>query len=86
VRALGEVPPPGAEPIAPIELPASALIEESHEPATSRPGRSAVWDDEARAASPTSRPSVVEAAEAPPIAAGNRVAFETWVRRLGGKR
>jgi hypothetical protein len=66
-----------APPTQPVELPESALVEETRPAST----RSAVWDEE-----PASGPEVPARRDAaPPTIAGNRAAFEMWLRRLGGK-
>lgn len=93
VRSLGEV----AEEAEPIELPASALIDETPAAAEPGPTRSAVWHDEpaapappAAAQQPAAPPPTAPQPLAPepgePKVAGNRAAFETWLRNLGGKR
>ena len=95
VRPLGEVdaPPPPLPPSASVpdspapppfvELPESALVEETRSGST----RSAVWGDEPAAptAAPAGTAPAAPAAPAPPTIEGNRAAFETWLRRLGGK-
>ena len=87
VRALGEVatsePETAAAP-GPETAATPRATEAAPETRSRRaPTRSAVWDEgPAAAASPASPPSP---APPRPVVEGNRTAFETWVRRLGGK-
>lgn len=91
VRALGEV----AATEAPVVLPTlQAVVTDPGPPARTTPTRSAVWGEEPAVAAivPVPTPSAPlpgfpegEEAAARPVVEGNRTAFETWLRRLGGK-
>jgi tetratricopeptide (TPR) repeat protein len=55
-------------------------------PAHTSPTRSAVWGEESATAAPGEGSAMEGEGEAPrPMMEGNRTAFETWIRRLGGK-
>jgi len=81
------VPIPAPIPEA-VDLPASVLVDEQPAATMARAGRSAVWDDEPTAAVPTveGTPPAEDVQPPEPTVGGNRAAFETWLRRLGGKR
>jgi tetratricopeptide (TPR) repeat protein len=93
-RDAASTPESTSAPEGAIELPASALIDDHPEPARPSPSRSAVWDDDPAAAPPVAvtsgppagvDPEPTNADAPPPPTKANRAAFETWVRRLGGK-
>jgi len=80
------IPPPLPEA---VELPASVLVEEHPAAPRAGSGRSAVWGDEPTAPVPTvegATPPAEDVQPPEPTVGGNRAAFETWLRRLGGKR
>ncbi|MEK7315068.1 MAG: hypothetical protein AAB011_02715 [Candidatus Eisenbacteria bacterium] len=98
VRALGEVAAAEAADTADSAPAARAIVAAPAAPARTAPTRSAVWDEEpaVAAALPTPAPAPMPAAPlagfpegdesaARPVVEGNRTAFETWLRRLGGK-
>lgn len=93
VRALGEVAAAEA-PEAPEALQAPEPVPAP--PVRTTPTRSAVWDEEPVVAAATTLPTPTATAPLPgfpegedaaarPLVEGNRTAFETWLRRLGGK-
>ena len=93
VRALGEVAAAEA-PVAPEAPPAlQAIVATPGPPAYTTPTRSAVWGEEPAAVAPAVPTPTAplpgfpegEEAAARPVVEGNRTAFETWLRRLGGK-
>ncbi len=96
VRALGEVAAAETADVPDASPAAQAIVTAPAPPARTAPTRSAVWDEEpaAAAAVPVPNPTPTaplsgfpesEEAAARPVVEGNRTAFETWLRRLGGK-